>query len=141
MLFFGEPYRKISAEAHLGRRAELVLGSGLLPENVHDSISFTCTHLPAGACLLAAERKKPPGGKLSLPSAGADGNCMQKSPVPSNWAAADVSSGSFLEGKPVLATEQMLRTRLGGGEGSRIMEICFPEDLDSSQSALTFLAL
>ena len=44
MSFSGVLYHRIPAGGHLGRRIELYLGLGLLPENVHDPITFTHTH-------------------------------------------------------------------------------------------------
>lgn len=53
-------------------------------------------------------------GKATLPSTASLVAAVRRAAhIPSNWAAP-VFSGSFLEVKPVLATEQMLRTKAGG---------------------------
>lgn len=80
-LFSGTFYHRISAEGHLGRRAKLELGSGLLPGNVHDPISFSCTYL----CLLEPgcwplKGKCHQEASSALPSVGANGSCVQSSP-------------------------------------------------------------
>lgn len=72
------------AEGHLGKRAELELGSGLLPGSVHGPISSPASPMSAlaGPGLWLLKGKSHQEASSALPSAGADGSCVLWSQVP-----------------------------------------------------------